>query len=498
MSSLAASLALAVLALQVADKPHASDVDAACIPIAGDQTVVVSGTARDHGLEVPFELRIRPDRALRWWIGGPLERSTVVRAGRVWRREQGGPPVELDLRAREVALLDALAWTGSWASADGFVRVVEPPPSAPEPCRFRVRDGLLEARATFAPESSLIATLVVPGNREGRRWQYAWSESELGWYPRRATLRTDEGLEHVFAVESVRLAEATAPLEELDGATLAPRFGGTERELAVRRAPTGHLFVQPLVNGRDLGWFLFDSGAGATMLAADAIAALELERFGEARLTGFGPDVHETSFVRLESLQLGPLRIDDLVAMERVGPSMASRILGEPVAGVLGWDVFLRAVVTVDPTAGTVALDDPETFDDEGLDWQPLTLHWNVPYVSARFEGEREGLFCLDTGAGAKSVIFHADAVRRLGLLDGRETSAFQGGGAGGMVTMHRGELEWFEVAGARHAPAPAIFSGGDDGEADPYSLGFLGAGFLGDVRVVYDYGRKRVAFVER
>ena len=107
-------------------------------------------------------------------------------------------------------------------------------------------------------------------------------------------------------------------------------------------------------------------------------------------------------------------------------------------------------------------------------------------------------MFCLDTGAGNASVIFHAAAVERLSLLDGRETAAIGRRGPGGNVAMRAGRLEWFELAGERRTAVTALFSVGPDGEDDPYTLGFLGAGVLGDTEVVYDYSRRRIAFVPR
>ena len=72
------------------------------------------------------------------------------------------------------------------------------------------------------------------------------------------------------------------------------------------------------------------------------------------------------------------------------------------------------------------------------------------------------------------------------------------GRGAGGSFDMRQVELSFFEVAGHRVAPATALLSIGDDGEADPYAHGFLGSGFLEPYRLVFDYSRRRVGFVER
>ena len=245
-----------------------------------------------------------------------------------------------------------------------------------------------------------------------------------------------------------------------------------------------------------MGWFLFDTGVGGSLIAPETADRLGLAPFGQDKLSGFGPEVHDTRMRRAQTFELGPLKIEQLVFLERRGSHMASRTLGEQVAGALGWDVLLRAIVEIDPRAPSILLHEPaQELELPGGKWEPLTLHFRVPYVAASFDGG-EGHFCLDTGAGDLTVLFHADAVRRLDLLAGRETEGFQGGGAGEAVAMERGKLAWFEVGGHWTSPAPAVFSVGEDGEADPYALGFLGAGLLEPYRMVYDYAGGRVAFV--
>ncbi len=473
---------------------HAPDSPLGLAPLGRSEELCIRGRTDSHGIEARFELRVSGQGSFSWSLDGPLHERTVFDGERVWRSTCGGPAYELELRAREVALFDMLAWSGRWASADGPARIVAPRADEAGPSAFRLRGGRLEAQATIDEETGLLERLAVPGNRAGRRWSYSWASTAHGWLPSVARLETDTGLTHRFEVDAVELVEGTRALVAPACETPASFHPDLPAELKVRRAATGHLFVRPTIAGEDVGWFLLDSGVGATLLTAELADRLGLEPFGEARLTGFGPDVHTTRYRRVPSLRLGPLEIHDFLALERVGPSMAGRILGERVDGVLGWDVFLRSIVVLDPAAGTIALHDPATFVTKAS-WQPLTLHWNVPYVTARFEGGREGLFLLDTGAGNATVLFHADAVERLGLLEGRSVTPLAGGGAGGAVTLLEGSLEWFELAGVRHAPAPARFSTGDDGEADPYTLGFLGAGWLGDVELIFDYGGGRVAF---
>ena len=75
-------------------------------------------------------------------------------------------------------------------------------------------------------------------------------------------------------------------------------------------------------------------------------------------------------------------------------------------------------------------------------------------------------------------------------------TPTTTGHGAGGAFEHRLDHLDWFELAGRRIDDLTIILSTGDDGEADPYSLGLIGGGLLRLYRLVFDYSRKRVAII--
>ena len=54
-------------------------------------------------------------------------------------------------------------------------------------------------------------------------------------------------------------------------------------DIAVKRAMTGHILVRPKVDGQEIGWFIFDTGAAATMIDAAAAEKLKLEAAGDGR-----------------------------------------------------------------------------------------------------------------------------------------------------------------------------------------------------------------------
>jgi hypothetical protein len=273
-----------------------------------------------------------------------------------------------------------------------------------------------------------------------------------------------------------------------------------EPTVEVVRSRSKHLWVRPLINGQDVGLFLFDTGAGFSGISREAADALGLSAFGESSLTGLGGGVTETGMRRAESLQLGPLIIEDLVFSE-VSVDRKSEMVGEKVGGVLGWDVMRRAIVDLEPR-GALKLFDPDFFElaeeVEGAEWQAMHVHYQVPWVRGRFPDDREGLFMLDCGAAGTTVMFFHHAALSLGLLDDDENAGPEsaGEGAGGRFERRLSHFDWFELAGDRTDDLPIILSTAPDGERDPYALGLVGGGLLRLYRLVFDVTRKRVALL--
>lgn len=117
--------------------------------------------------------------------------------------------------------------------------------------------------------------------------------------------------------------------------------------------------------------------------------------------------------------------------------------------------------------------------------------------IEADFEGHA-GLLKMDLGAAGgpfANVTLHAPAVRSLGLLDGREVETMDLGTAKVAI----GRLDWFEIGGHRFEEPEAMFALGGSGPfQDPTTLGNIGVNFLAPFRILFDYGRRRIALLER
>jgi hypothetical protein len=104
----------------------------------------------------------------------------------------------------------------------------------------------------------------------------------------------------------------------------------------------------------------------------------------------------------------------------------------------------------------------------------------------------------LDTGAGNHGIFFPHFSVKTFNLLAGQKGKRSDAHGAGGRISIVRGSMDWFEVAGHKTENAPAVFSVGEDHEADIFSTGFLGGAVITPFKVVFDYRRNEVGFIPR
>jgi hypothetical protein len=414
-----------------------------------------------------------------------------------WEVDWNGLPRVLELEDLDSGLLGAWAWSGHWAWADGVVGVTEPA-DRPGTLELSMSGGKLFATVELDPESGLPARLVTHRSMGDE-------VIELGGY------RVVEGvaLAHEVTVTSpsgektvVRIESAAAGGDGEFGLPAA-RAGDTAFDpavpaaLEVKRVPTGHLLVKPLVNGRDVGWFIFDTGAGASVLSTPAAEALGVERVGRVTASGVGGAV-QTGFYRVGSLSLGRVTVHDQ-ALVGLDLSFLEPYFGVEVAGLIGYDLLARCVAEVDAHRSEIAVYDPADYQlPGGGAWQELLLAGRQAVVRAGFEG-REGLFRLDTGAAQSTITFHAPSVERLGLLEGRDTSVSMSAGVGGAVAARAGVLESFVFAGQTFEELPVRFATERKGAfADAYTDGSIGGQVLGPFRAVFDYPHRRVAFLAR
>jgi hypothetical protein len=468
---------------------------ASCQAPATRDWVVLEGTGTVLGLDTNFQIELGAGGDGRLRTGTALGEEIVSEDGRVWSRSWNNPVRELSLAEREFSLVQFAVLSGAWKKAGSPLEAT----ADGEDWELRLTGGhavfLLEIDAESGDPVRL--TRRDEGEMDGLAME-EWRNFDGIRAPSRLRRGSLDGVHDVLNVSSARAARAPElepPAPAARDFSFDPMVSST---LETRRAKSGHVLVRPMVDGKDIGWFIFDSGAGAMCIDPDAARELGHDSFGKVTAVGVAGKT-EAGFFRTSSFTLGPLTLKEpiFVSLEL---DFIGAALGEKITGIVGYEVFARSVVEFQSGAAPqLALHPRETFRlGEGSSWQSLTLDGTVPCIRTRFEGDREGIFRLDTGAG-DSISFHSPAVARWQLLEGRETGTTLAGGIGGVKAIRTGELAWFELGGHRFEAVSAQFYTESEGAfADQDLDGNVGLGLLGHFKLVFDYGGGRMAFASR
>jgi hypothetical protein len=472
-----------------------------------DQTdgILLDGTTNYQGLDCRYRLQFAPDGRFVQRIEGRLSETIAFDGTQGRGVDWSRTPRILAMEDLEVPQLVVWVQTGRWLAKDAplIVRILDQ-----QPDERQVGLGLRTATGAMEADLLLDRTSWLP-TRFSRRcasgtesWEFQDFRRFHGFaLPQRVT-RTHGGLADRFEITSVRRAPTTAanPYQLDLKRPKDTKFDPTKSQpIKLKRAPTGHLFVRPKINGKEVGWFALDTGSGVGMTIAPSVAdALELPSFGKVLRAGAGKP-SPSPFRQGTTFELGPLSIAGTVYAELPAEFVdGMKKLGMEFAGTCGYDLFSRAVAELDVKALTLTLHSDTWQDSTASRWEPLVFNRKIPCVRCRFGEDREGIFQLDTGSGRPIVILHAPAVEKLRLLEGRQTTPIRVGGVGGNIPARLGTLDWFSVGNHRFPGPKAIFITAKEGALiDPYTTGTFGGDFLSPFRIIFDYPHQRIAFLE-
>ncbi len=468
----------------------------------------LEGTANVAGIESTFTYLLTPDGRFARSINGRLSSHSAFDGKTAWTRDWSEVTRIIELREREQELASIWLLNGRWLENDGPFNVeIESAAPGSDPKTLNllltVKGGLQKERVTLDRSTWLPTVLTDITASEPEIVRLTDWRSALGFKFPHSMEQEAYGEKQTFTVRTVTAAPdfVRSPFQMLPSKASDTAFdAAAPARVEARRARTGHMLVHPRINGQDVGWFILDSGAGAMVISPKVADQLKMPGFGRMTALGVGGPV-KTRFREGESIQLGPMTVKKPVYIE-LDFSQLSPIFGVPIAGLCGYDVFSRSIVSFDVKNGGVELFDPATFKlstlpaDNAGRWNELFLNGRIPVVKAGFEGARQELFTLDTGSNA-TVTFHTPAVERFKLLDGRKTSSVQAGGVGGFSAMKTGPIDYFELGGKRFEKPVVQFSEAKTGAfTEPYTVGNIGSGFLEGFRLVFNYPDKKIAFL--
>jgi hypothetical protein len=463
--------------------------------------LLIEGKVDQSGTTSDYSLRFNSAGMFLQTVAGPLAGSIGFNGKDCWSTDLSGMPERLALHDFDHSTLWLSMHTGQWlARADAASVAVAKVKGPRDEVVLNIKHGRMKAKIYVSRKTWLPVSLESSDVSGPETWTFAdyRSLAELK-VPGTVTLK-QAGQTETFRVGSIRPAPA-APASVYDFVATRPddtKFDPTASpDLVVKVATTGHALVRPKVDGQEIGWFMFDTGAAGTMIDPTAAAKLKLKSLSSTAVTS--PRGNEqSSILQGASLALGGMTIAKpyFVTMDLAYVRDGT---GDDIFGIVGYDILSRCVCEITLADDSIKLFDPKSYRLERGSWQPLTLNQSVPVVSATFEGGRKGLFRIDAGSsgpnGVANVIFHSPTVSEFHLLRGRKVDKMNLGPS--KVAM--GNVAYFELAGHRFDNPKVVFAIDRQGPlGDDYLEGNIGVDFLKPFRLVLDLPSERVAFVPR
>lgn len=218
----------------------------------------------------------------------------------------------------------------------------------------------------------------------------------------------------------------------------------------------GRLFISATVNGEPVT-ALLDSAAEMTILDDDFAERLGLVAIGSATAHGSGAATMEARFAESVRIQAAGVPLERNVAILDLD-EVSQRLIGRPVAVILGREIFDAARLRVDIERGTIDRVDATPTSVQSL---PVGEHRGTPTIPVSVEGREpvQAVFDLGNGGG---VMIGREYAERVGLaapdrIVGRET----GGGLGGATEREIVNLRNLVVAGREYRDVPAAIDRG-------------------------------------
>ena len=462
--------------------------------------ILIEGKTDRSGLTSDYTLRFTTGSREMFLqkIAGPLPGEIGFNGKECWSTDLSGMPLRLELRDLDRNRLWLALQTGQWlAHADGKTVAVAKTKGARDEVVLEIKQGRLKAELRVARDTWLPKSLRQSGNSGENMWTFADYRDFAGLkLPGTVTVDTP-GETEIYRVGSIQSApQAPTSVYDIVARPDDTRFDPAAGPgVVAKRATTGHLLVQPRIDGREIGWFIFDTTAAANLIDPNAATMLKLERLRSAAVSSM-MGTQQSSILRAGSLVLGPMTMAKplFVTMDL---SAIQKMMGNDVVGIVGYDVLARCVAEFTLADYQVKLYDPKTYHLEPPVWQPLSFNQAVPAIQATYEGNRTGLFRIGVGSsgqgGMSNVVFHAPVVQEKHLLKNRPVDRMKMGTS----MLGFGKVAWFKLAGHRFKNPDAVFAIETQGAfGDEYVDGNIGIDFLKPFRIVLDFPHSRVAFL--
>lgn len=458
------------------------------------EQVRLAGKATYFGVEDSYELRFEPGGRFVETFKGPIGESFGFDGTTLWEVDRSNGIEKLDFEDRDTQIAVNLVLTSGWMSPKAPIKVLQ----KENELVLKLDSSGKEEILKIDPKTWLPTEASLPISSGQLKIKLdVWKPAGATLVPTQVALSdgvVDDSIT-IQAVEKTTVApgDFQTPAWNPSDVQFDPaKPARIESKLAI----SGHMLVHPTVNGKDIGWFILDSGAEVMVIDQTAADEMKIDKIGLLPLTGVGGTV-KASFRRVDDFTLGPATLRGILFTE-LDLKQIGTLLGIKLGGIVGADFMRRAVVTMDFKGHSVDVQPRTGFSLASGTWIPVRFSTGNPAVEATIAGAPKSWFRFDTGANG-TVTLHSPFVKKYKLLDGVATTNAGQGGVGGIVAAKAGHVKWFELAGHRFDNPLVVFATGEKGAfAEPYLAGNIGQDFMKPFKVVLDFSGYRIALLPR
>lgn len=451
----------------------------------------ITGTAEYYGEPHDYSLTYSSNGAFVQTFKGPLGESFGYDGKTFWRVDRSKCVSKLDFEDQDRMTALGVILTSSWlasgapvtVAADKYTLNLTMKTSGQKETVKLDRKTWLPTEVTFPISSGEMKVTLHDWKALGGRMVPMRYEITEGGLTDKVTATKAEKPEDSFSYAAPEWKPQDVAFQS-----------GVPTRVECKRAISGHILVNPKLNGKDVGWFILDSGAEVMVIDNKVADDLKLRKVGKIALTGVGGTI-ESSFRQVDEFTLGPATLKGIF-FTQIELGQIGQLLGIKLAGIVGGDFFRRSVVSIDLKTPTVDVNSRDAFSLSGGSWLPMRFSTGNPAVEATAEGSPKAWYRFDTGADG-TITFHTPFVKRHKLLEGKKTTDAGSGGVGGVVINKAGQIKWFELAGHRFDSPNVIFGTATKGAfAEPYLAGNIGQEFMKPFRIVLDFTGSRIALL--
>lgn len=207
-------------------------------------------------------------------------------------------------------------------------------------------------------------------------------------------------------VESVELTSANTSTGIDDSVFYRPSPGTAWRLPKSVTIPFDYsqkeIVIKGRLNGSDELDFILDTGASETIIDRRVAAEQFLAKQGQYNIAGVaGYVATQTSMIK--RLELGNLILNDVQA-RILDLSGQGRVLGHPIAGIIGTNVISKFVTVIDYGKPSITIGDIDNYPRPAKASQVAFAQKQAPFVKVTLGSNDEQVLLVDTGAAFNHI----------------------------------------------------------------------------------------------